>query len=523
MAKLSKVVGNQIILDSPYDPMLHGAIKSIPDYRWNRETKQWSYPATRFHAQRVLDTLTDFSHDGRVKALANPPKPFSLQRDKLYEFQSEGVDFLHRSKGRALLGDAPGLGKTVQVLWWLTETPDVQKVLVVAPTSVLGKWEDEIHKWAPGYSAAIIRTSAERLPKTKIHLMSYAIMTRRSHELQGYDLMILDEAHYIKDSKSARGKAANVIHSPRVIMMSGTPFLNRPIELWNLLTILAPAAYRNWKQFVTRYCDGHPVSIGHNRTVMDTSGASNTRELADRLSDVMIRRTKAEVLTQLPELQRTYMRVDVDSHEITNAVASLRQSLLNNVSYSNVITQLSKLRYTVGMSKVPWVIEAATELMAQSEDSKLVIYCHHLDVVSEIRRALLKYGVLTIQGSVSQQERADVQYKFQHGKQSRIMIITSAGGEGIDLFAADTIIFAEREWTPAGEEQAEARLHRIGQKAAVQSIYMVANGTIDEQISALVEKKREVFHEIIGSDVLHTQVIDTNIVADLLRLVREGK
>ena len=103
------------------------------------------------------------------------------------------------------------------------------------------------------------------------------------------------------------------------------------------------------------------------------------------------------------------------------------------------------------------------------------------------------------------------------------MIITSAGGEGIDLFAADTIIFAEREWTPAGEEQAEARLHRIGQKAAVQSIYMVANGTIDEQISALVEKKREVFHEIIGSDVLHTQVIDTNIVADLLRLVREGK
>jgi len=245
---------------------------------------------------------------------------------------------------------------------------------------------------------------------------------------------------------------------------------------------------------------------------VDVSGSSNTAELKDKLARIMLRRTKEQVLPELPPLIRSILPVDISSEQQRDYSLALHdlKAWLRVNGKSNRITTLTKLNYLrqiVGMGKVKSAIELAEDVL-QSTSGKLVMYAHHKVVVNALKEGLKEYGVDTIVGEDDNRKRMDTMIRFQNTQLPRVLVISSAGGEGIDLNAADNLIMVERAWNPGKEEQIEGRLHRIGQENKVAVWYLVARGTIDEKVHALVESKRYLVGELVGTPDIETIVLD---------------
>jgi SWI/SNF-related matrix-associated actin-dependent regulator 1 of chromatin subfamily A len=506
-ARVIRVKGKSYIaLSFRYDPRLVAMCKSIPDYKWKPELKEWWYPATAWHGMKVIETFSnDLEIQRTVTNLAD-----DLHRDYvnstneylegLHPFQKAGVDFLLAHNGRGLICDSPGLGKTVQTLAFMDRTA-AYPCLVVCPSSVTFKWQEEVTKWV-GRTSEVITSGKQEITGEDFIIMSYGMAVSHYATLTSMELqtVVLDEFHYIKNPKAQRTRAMRKICAgvPNIVGLSGTPLLNKPKELYNMLNILNRNVW-NWYQFGQRYCLD---DAGHY------DGQRNLGELSDRLLEFSVRRTKQEVLEQLPDLTRTLIPVDVDISLYSKLKAdrpeAIQQLFPHKTEFDGPLDKLTALRMAIGWAKVPVAINVAKDLL-ESMSGKLVLYCVHKQVVMALEAGLREYGVLQITGEVSQKKRQESVHKFQEDSMHRIMIITSAGGEGIDLFGLNgndnsRIIFVEREWTPAKEEQAEGRLHRMGQHNAVEAIYLVARGTVDSVQHELIERKRELVDVVIGNE-----------------------
>jgi len=417
-----------------------------------------------------------------------------MSNDKvLYPFQREAVKFIDSTNGRALLGDEMGLGKTVEALTWIRkQKSSITKVLIVCPANVAYKWQREVSTWT-SRSASIITTYKSKIPRTNTLICSYNVMTNRWKELEalGFDCVVWDEAHYLKGNrkKTKRVAAALRLKSSYVLFLTGTPFLNRPIELFNILTILEPG---KWKlgSYGIRYCGGFDHWDG------PLKGATNREELKSKLQPIMIRRLKREVLDDLPDLSRTLLPIDIRTVEYRQAMKTIDREFP-----MRTVMDMWKI---IGEEKAKVATEWANDWLANSESSsKLLLYCHHRSVASTLEENLRHHGSGKITGATSLTRRDGLAQGFQRGDHPRVLIINQAGGEGIDLFGLDgidasTIMFVERQWTPALEEQAIARLDRIGQKNSVSAIYLQARGTFDEHMSAAIDEKRTILDDIIG-------------------------
>jgi len=492
----------------PYDPAMVAKVKGIPDRQYKPliRGKFWTVPASPYHAELSLSLFKadGFSIDPAIKTLAKQVKPAPASitvpnKKKLYPFQAEGVKMLSAMGGRAIIGDQCGLGKTIEALTYAKYLGDkVRQVVVVAPASVLFSWVNECKTWLDdSWDVEVVLSGKEQLPKARVLIMSYDIATIRYHDIIHLrpDLLIMDEATRIKGYKAQRTRAFKqyVIGVPFVLFLSATPFLNRPQELWNMLHTADPVVWNKEFDFYFRYCGMKKNSFGG----WDMTGATNQEELAKRLHGVMIRRLKKDVLDQLPALRRVILPVRIDMKEYKKAKEGRP---------GNPLAWLNELRQIVGRGKVPVALEWAEDFL-EGGDEKLVIYAHHHDVVNALELGLAKYGVVSVTGLVTDaKERNRRVEAFQNNKSPRVMIISSAGGEGINLYQASSLLSVEREWNPAAEEQAEGRLHRIGQNNAVVVYYLAASGTMDAQLAKLVEEKRKVFHEIIGDADIETLV-----------------
>jgi len=653
---------SKIKIEFPYVPRLVEAVKALPDRRWDPEQKIWWLPADKFHAEAVLEfgrkqTIPVETDVARLAEGSSSRQPKDKDRTGLYPFQSEGVDFIHAAKGRCIVADEQGLGKTITSLAYAKENKFIHNVLVVCPASVVYKWQAEIKKWT-GWDAVVVKSGKHNVSKYEVIITSYELMYRnKSVTDRMWDLVIGDECftgdtlvstdigdlridyivenklnvsvmsyniernvvqlmpvtgwikkkavedivrvryeggyfdcteshpiwteengyeeaknvsgktvlthtedvevsgqkkgrstkyvrvesvevlesgsggkssgseeedrfvycldvennhnffangvlvhncHYVSNKKAIRSRAFARLNASNILLLSGTPFLNRPIELWHLLHIINPDAWPSQHKYALRYCDAFQSMWG-----WDYTGQSNTDELKRRLEPILLRRLKADVLDQLPALRREFIHVPPETLEEYQQV----KSGIKTQDHTQQLETLAKLRQIVGLLKVTPAIELAENVLQSGES--VVLYAHHLSVVDLLYRGLKdKYSVGIIQGSVSQQERAHIVEKFQKGE-TQVMIITSAGGEGIDLYRASSVIFVEREWNSGKEMQAEARLHRIGQNNPVVATYLVLTDTIDEKISKLIESKRSVFNDIIGLAQIETDIRET--------------
>jgi SWI/SNF-related matrix-associated actin-dependent regulator 1 of chromatin subfamily A len=346
--------------------------------------------------------------------------------------------------------------------------------------------------------------------------MSYDICVRRYDELKEmpFNCIIFDEAHYLKSSKTKRTRVAKALvrDVPHVLFLSGTPFMNRPSELYPLLNMLDPIGFNNPYHFAARYCGAQFID---RVWVMPKDVLTNREELAERLGKYMLRRTKREVASELPDLTRVSIPIRVDNMAgYRRAVADFHK-MRREQPKAGALVQLSALRHLVGLAKIDTGVELAESIMQNGE--KVVLFAHHKDVVMGLVDGLKDYRVGVISGDTPTKERqrlVNVFLSYSHAglrqdSPLQCMIITVAGAEGIDLYSANHIIFVEREWTPAREEQAEARLHRTGQKNPVTSHYLVVKDTVDEKFDEVVRAKRDVFGQVIRQDDILEEIMET--------------
>lgn len=524
------LVGNEIQIRFPYNPEILDLVRSqLPDRAWKATDKLWTVPATPFHARKVLDVL------GNHLQVPEPVKRLAVRDQRDYNhstldlsignlqprpYQAGAVEFLNAAGGRGIIGDDVGLGKTCESLSY-ARFKGLAPVLIVCPASVIYKWQKEVGMWYPEMAdATVVLADSQVTLSGRVHIVSYDMMVRRQLELQRqhYKLIIFDEVHRIKNYKTLRYKAAKYLSQgvPYILGLSGTPILNRPKELYNILSLLDSRAW-GWYQFFNRYCGGKEEGY---------DGAHHLDELEERLRSVMIRRFKHDVIEQLPPFVRTVVPVKLNDQAmrtytqlVNRSPRTIREVFPESKGYfANELDWLGAMRQYLERARSLHVAEWAEDFL-DAGSGKLVIYCGFHSTVDSLAERLERYGVARITGKISNAERQQVIERWQTTTRERVMLLTSAGGEGIDLFGKNgidcsTILFAGREWSPAIEEQIEGRLDRYGQTFPVEAVYLVVQDTLDTDIDTLIADKRAVIRGALGlSDTV------TTIVPDLVSLL----
>lgn len=470
----------------------------------------------------------------------------------LRPFQHTGVEWLAR-KQRSILADDMGVGKTIQSLA-AVHVADQWPLLVVCPAIVKINWLKEAKTFFPNLtSTSIGDKKSVRFAIGKRHyeipsnsegaqmtVINYDILGKHMSGLiaRGFKSIIMDEAHYLKTSGTLRTKnvrylatgwnGKTIAHDgiPMRMLLTGTPVLNRPIELVSILGIAgALASFGGFKGFTSRYCA--PV---HNGFGMDYNGSANLLELNSRLrNEVMLRRTKAEVLLDLPEKTRVMVPVDIDNQEeYRNAERAVAQWIAKQVisderwiaeqrtlskaqscpdewlertiqkryrQAADTVMRAEELVKYSALKKLSAIGKRAAvslwiENFLEDGDKKLVVFAHHTDVVDMIAN---DWDALKITGATPMQQRQDAVDRFQNDPSRRIIVCNiRAGGVGITLTAASDVLFVEQDWNPGTHDQAEDRVNRIGQRNACTAWYMIGTDTIDEDIAALIDQKRRV-------------------------------
>jgi len=448
---------------------------------------------------------------------------------ELYPFQYVGVQFAQLAGGRCLIGDDMGIGKTIQAIAHIGLNQDKLPALIVVPASVKYNWLKECKAWLPSLNTVVLEGRKGDIPDADIVVCNYDIMSYREESLidYGFNIVVCDESHYLKNSKAKRTQATLSVaqESESVICLSGTAITNRPNEFFTTLNLLRPNEFPSFFNYGLSYCDGHETRFG-----WDFSGASNTDELHSRTRDFCIRRLKSEVLTELPDKVRTIHDIQPSKADVKRYKDLHRTWMDEYEMYVNstglppgfVLNMLTALRHECGLIKVPSTVQYIKDYN-EITGKPLVVFAHHRDVLAGIVRELQsdkdkKWKVAGISGDMPAHKRQQNVEAFQQGKIEVMLCSTVAAKEGITLTAADTVVFVEREWVPGWEEQAEDRVNRIGQESnSVHAVYLSVADTIDERFNMVVEAKREVVKAVLdGGDIQEREGIANMLIQSMI-------
>lgn len=428
-------------------------------------------------------------------------------------YQIEAIKFVEESNVRCIIADEQGLGKTIESSGILRlHSSKLLPAAIICPSTVKLQWMHELHRIVNTQQRKmliqVVQSGKEALmPGFDIYVITYDMLKKedlfRLLPENHIKTLIIDECQRIKNHLSERAKAVQRLGRvvPHIIAMSGTPIKNNAGEYFTVLNLVKPTMFPHYQKFIDNYCDAYSNGWGQK-----VGGLSNPERFHEDTKDIIIRRTKAEVLKDLPSIDRKFHHVELD-RKLNKTYAAAMQEL-DELLYSdesefekstNMIAIMGKLRHITGISKVAECIDFTTEFLL-STDRKIVIFVHHQDVMAMLQTQLDNWCVeggfgksLVLHSGLDGNARQNLVMKFKEDNNSRILIAsTLAAGEGLNLqFCSDAIIL-ERQWNPANEEQVEGRFHRFGQLNPVSITYMLASGTIDEYFTELVEIKRSI-------------------------------
>jgi SWI/SNF-related matrix-associated actin-dependent regulator 1 of chromatin subfamily A len=453
-------------------------------------------------------------------------------KKELYNYQKVGVEFLIASGGRAIIADAPGLGKTAQALAYV-KYMGLKRTLVVCPASVKFTWENEVVKWTNLKSVVIdSKTDLSTIdPSIQVWVINYDILRKHLSQLSKirFDSLIGDECQLIKSTQAIRTKAFRQLSRDilSIVLLSGTPLLSRPSELFSLLNIIDSKTWSNWYDFARKYCNMRQTRWG-----LDTSGASNIEELHARIKRYFIRRDKTEVLKELPP--KNFINVPVQlngeiAREYTSAAKDLATYLrqysgkqppeIAKSLAAEKLTQLNVLRQLNAIGKVDIAIELVESIIDAGE--KVLVFCSFVGPLETLREHFKSKSVV-LTGKTPVEDRRTIVNSFQIDKNIQVFLggIKSAG-VGITLTAASNVIFLDYSWLPSDHIQAADRVHRPGQLAESINIYQLkAIGTIDEDLKEVLEHKQDIFDQVIDGKV-SLEIRDSAIDKATERILRD--
>jgi SNF2 family DNA or RNA helicase len=444
----------------------------------------------------------------------------------LYAYQRFGVYWLHRAQGRAILGDEMGLGKTPQALVAAARWPDCRRLLVVAPASVTGNWHNEGVRWAPDVPLVVLRGSRKvekdlamvrdpSVPRAGV-VVSWGLLhlVRDVLEEIGFDTVIGDEAHRAKEMSARRTQAfvALAHAAPRRLLLTGTYVRSRPREMWALLHALVPRSLAIFAPYGDRYCKPKKNHTADGRVVKVYRGAAHLDELRRRTMPWVLRRTKAQVLPNLPPKRRQFLPIEADA-AVARQLRLLEAELAGMEDEERAYGLLARMRQIVGLAKVEAALEWIEDAVAQGEP--VVTFLHHTSVHEALCKGLdaRKIRHVSIVGGVPNKRRTEIAQAFQDGEYD-VFLGSAAAQEGLTLTRSSHTFHIERWLVPGEEEQAEDRVHRIGQFWPVQNTYLRLVGTVDDKIHALVEQKRATVGAIMDR---------TSVERDLMLLYCKGR
>lgn len=526
---------------------------------------------------RLKDALKEKLNGIDIKGM-----DFSFMKIKPYEYQQQAVRFFELNDGVALLGDAPGVGKTCSAFAYATKHQ--YKTLVVCPASLALNWKNEIvkftnekahvYKYKPTKKSGKINYPKEEslfhvinyesldtyfkfeyshkcgrsncnyeetslvkkfkecpscfTPKSiksrKKQLMSFEAKDGSSIDLEDYDLVILDEAHYIKNDQAERTKLCikALGEIPRRILVTGTAIKSKPIEFFTLVNFLFPEEWKSRHHFGVRYCAGHESNFG-----WDYNGASHIHELYERMSPFTLRRLKQDVLSHLPPKTRWNIPVQLTPAE-AKAYNKIEKDTITELSNGetvekNHLTVLLDLKRFIADIKLDRALSQVDDIVEGGE--KVVLMSEFRKTAEGVKEHFGDSCVM-VHGGVSKEERDNAVHRFMTDPKIKVFSGTiMAAGVGLTLTSSSTLGFLGSAWTPADMTQAEDRVHRASTTSdKVHIIKWICEDTIDADIEALLEEKGKIVNKALDntSSIESAEVLSGNIQKQIIARLLNG-
>ena len=501
-----------------------------------------------------------------------------------YPFQREGVAFIESRNGNALIGDEMGLGKTMQALCYLQLHPELRPAIIIPPASLKLNWAREVNMWmSTKKKTKLLNGMAPKLPKkpdkpnhkdskkqakamkkyktaikiyktamevydaemvpwmqyqdgelyplADIYILNYDIVGSWNDALLGLDpkCIILDECQMIKNAGNKKKPVIRTVETmrlakeiPNVIGLSGTPIDNRPAEFYNILSLCRPSLFPKRWDFLKEFCD--PV---HNGFGWSFNGATNVAKLHTMVKTVMIRRKKADVLKQLPAKVRSVIPLEIDNWNEYNKVEARTIQELQELTKRNPDKDAMKAAAMVIYEKLKQAalkgkLKAAIQWIEDYIDGngKLVVFCWHKEALAMLEKHFGNIAISTARASTASKRQAAVD-RFQNDPEIRLFLgQVKRDGVGHTLTAASSTATLELGWNPSWHDQAEDRVHRIGQEAdSVNAYYLLAAGTVEEPIAELIDAKRKVISQVLDGK----EVESAEILMDLLNITLQKR
>ncbi len=522
-----------------YDRVMIQSVKQIPGVTWDRKTMAWRAPLTSISEvikwadtfkQEVSDDIremhtninTSLSELKDASRMVDAEVEVAGLQGELLPYQRAGVAYAARAR-RTFIADEMGLGKTLQAIATLEYVWDSYPAVVVCPATLVLNWQAEYKRWLPHRTVKVVTDRKEFPSDYDVVVVGYSNIKHWEKQLLNHQSYVFDESHYCKSPQAQRTKSAvkmakSAPKSGTVLCLTGTPVTNRPAEYASQLAILGNLdKFGGEWGFYRRYCGAFKDKWGQ----WHLDGHSNLDELNDRLrSTCYIRRTKEQVLSELPPVihdpvlvdgaaaaMKEYRKAETDIVEYLVERAKQIASELGlspksaaviakiKAESNQHLVRLSVLRRLAAKAKMPVIKEWVESRVA--EGRKVVIAAHHRDVVDELA---LAFGNLRIQGGMDINDVEEQKRKFMtmSCEEAPVIVLSiQAAKTGHNLQVAQDVLFVELPWTPADVDQTYSRCHRLGQKSSVTATYLLCDGTIDEEIYSLIERKRGVVNQAV--------------------------
>lgn len=420
---------------------------------------------------------------------------------ELREFQKEGLSFL-LANPRTLLADEMGLGKTVQALACLAAAKEFP-ALIVVPPHLLRNWQTEITRFLrlegkPARVCVLTGLKPYQPPEADVYIIHYLLLRGWKQALpqMGFKAVVFDEIQELRHGGTEKYSAASLLaeECERVIGLSGTPIYNKGSEIWNVVNILDYHCLGDWESFTRAWCDGYGNHLVRNPALL---GEYLRRE------GLILRRTKEEVLAELPPKRRLVQEIDSDDkvyRELMRPVMDQLGSLLALHPDARERALLEEQvgrgeRQATGVAKAPFV--AAFVRALEDSGEKVLLFAHHHAVMDIYRRELAAYRPVFITGRESTTQKEEAVARFMEGK-TNLCVISLRAASGLNLQRASCVVFGELDWSPAVHSQAEDRAHRMGQKDSILCYYLVAPQGSDRDMQDALGLKVSQFVALMG-------------------------
>ena len=425
----------------------------------------------------------------------------------LRDYQEKGVrwlQMLHHYGFGGILADDMGLGKTLQTIAFLTsQVTEDSRVLILAPSGLIYNWADEFRKFAPQLDLAVVhglKANREAIlsENHQIYVTSYATFRQDSELYQemAFDFLFLDEAQVMKNAQTKIAQSLRQFVVPAVFALSGTPIENHLGELWSIFQIVLPGLLPSKKEFMKLPAD----------------------RVAQFIKPFVMRRKKEEVLTELPDLIEVVYKNELEDQQKAIYLAQLQQMRDRLAQVTDQEFQRSRVEILSGLMRLRQIcdtpalfmddyqgasgkLDSLRDLLLQVADGghRVLIFSQFKGMLEKIEKELPDLGLTSfkITGSTPAHDRQEMTKAFNQGERDAFLISLKAGGVGLNLTGADTVILVDLWWNPAVEAQAIGRAHRMGQEQMVEVYRLITKGTIEEKIQELQEQKKHLVSQVL--------------------------